>query len=193
MLRNVRPREVLLQCPINVRVQLIQMKPNLLQHRLRVRPVNRMLPPLNHDAMQLPGVRHVEVPHHHQTLRRPVAPPHVGMTSPLAKRPGRPIPQMPHQNLPAVIKKLPHHLRPKIPLLILPVVIVKMPPHVPHIRLPRLVKHIVQRVLLRGPQPEHVRLPQRHVQLAASNPRSVMPAIPLLRHQRIQLVKAPQS
>ena len=91
-------------------VHLVEVEAHFFEDRLRVRVVDRMLAALDHVAVQLGGVGHVEVAHDHEALRRPVAPAHIGMARCLPKRTRRAVAQMAHEHLAAELEVLLDHL-----------------------------------------------------------------------------------
>ena len=164
------------------------METDFLQDGLGIRVEDRVLPALDQVVVQIPGVGHVEVPQHHQGLRGPVRPPKVRMTAAGTELPRSPVAEMPEEDLAAEVEMLLHLVGVVLPPLLdqaFPLQLGKTPQ--------LLLHHLDEGVALGVPLAEQVGRPQRHIQLAAADPDTVLAPVVLLLHQEIQALEAPEA
>ncbi|HBE97490.1 MAG TPA: hypothetical protein DDW68_10000 [Verrucomicrobiales bacterium] len=170
---------------INIRVGLIQMKSNFLQHRLGIRSKHRVLTTIQHPLVQLAGIGHVKISHHHQTPCGPIGPAQIGMTGTVIKFSRCPVTQVSHVNISSKIKIRAEIIRVlliKKPLAMLPLQILEL-----------LAKELGQGILLGIPTSENIWLPRWHPDFGTTDSNPVLPTIVLLLHQKKQFIKAPES
>ena len=165
-------------------MHFIEVKADLLQHGLSIRIVNRMLTTLDHVAVQLRGVGHVEVSHHHEALRGPVATPHVGVTGGFSKGTRGSVSQVAHEHLTAELEVLLDDLG----IFGIEVVLFAEAIKVPF----GIQEDFLQGVFFDGPLAKQIRRAQRHVQLATADPLAVLTTIPLFHHQHVKLLIPPK-
>ena len=66
-------------------MSLIELEADFFQHALGICTEDGMLTALHHDAVELAGIGEIEIPHHHETPRRPGAAAQVGMQTGLTE------------------------------------------------------------------------------------------------------------
>ena len=172
------------QLAVKVGVSLVEMIADFLQNRLRVGAENRMLTTIDQHLVQLRGIGHVEVAHHHQRPRRPVAATQIGMTGTFIKLAGGTVTQMADENLTTEIKAFLDALGVGRIELFFAGEFVEL--------LDLLAENFGQRVFLDATPAERVGLTLWHVELHAADARAVLTTVVLFLHEKKQLVEAPQ-
>ncbi|NIP92392.1 MAG: hypothetical protein GWO24_02515, partial [Akkermansiaceae bacterium] len=144
-----------------------------------------MLTALDQLLVQLRGVGHVEVAHHHQGAGRPVAAAEVGMAGTGVELPGSSVAQVADQNLPREVELLLQHFG-----------VVQ----VHHAFARHLVDtaQLVAEETCQGiaggvPFPENVGLSLLHLELGTADAHSIVTAVVLLLHEEEQLPETPQG
>ena len=143
-----------------------------------------MLTAVDEHLVQLRGIGHVEIAHHHQRTRRPVAATKVGVTGTLVEFTRSAVAQMTDENLTTEIEALFDTLGVSRIELLFAGEFVEL--------LDLLAENFRQRVFLDATSAERVGLAFRHVELHTSDARAVLTAIVLFLHQKKQLVESPQ-
>ena len=185
---------------IELRVRLIELEADLLQHALRVRAEDGVLPALHHELIELVRVREVEVPHDHERAGRPGAAAHIGMQRAFAKVTRGAVAQVADVNLASHLElALDGHrivLKGHIFAALLVALLLALPVHAAGdalVVLPQFLKGLTDTLhALRAALAEHVGQPRGHIQLAAADAKAVLAAVALLLHQRLQRIEAIQ-
>ena len=94
------------QAAVEIGVLFIEVKADFLQHRLGIGSKHWMLSALDQLTIQLAGVGHVEISHHHESARGPVAAAQVGMAGTGIELARGAVAQVTNQNFPTEVEVL---------------------------------------------------------------------------------------